>query len=262
MINQRFETLISGTHKLIRMLEHSFRIQPYFFLIVMLLRTAIRLLYFTSSILPFKILLVLSREYSIPSFLDSYFSSNVSLAYALCLFIGIAMLIAMALEKWIDHITQQKTHMVLGREYLNKPKRRNKLNDFIRQSTDVASSCVIIGLSIGLLLMIQYQIALVVIALTIMCVITTVSCSGKLDLYVASTPMKYLDNCLTGISLVSFFALVQISIYSITPPPFLSLIISLVLLRQFTISVEKVVSVGLFFNGKKDIVIERVFSRL
>ena len=100
------------------------------------------------------------------------------------------------------------------------------------------------------------------IVLSIICLIVTVVCSGKLDLYVASEPMKYLENCLTGITLISFFALVQVSIYSAVPPSFLTLILCLVLLRQFTLSVEKVVSVGLFINGKNDIVIERVFTPL
>ena len=114
MTNQRFEYLVSGTQRLIRTLGHTYRIQPYYFLVVMMLQTAIRLLYFSAAILPFKVLLVLSKEYSIPPYLASYFSSNISLAYALCLFVGVAMLTAKILEKWIDYITQRKTMSVLG----------------------------------------------------------------------------------------------------------------------------------------------------
>ena len=240
---------------------YSFKIQPYYFLVVTLLRTTIRLLYFIASVFPFKILLILSTEYSIPSLLDPYFSDKVRLAYVLCLLIGVGIVIAKVLEVGIENIAQLKTRAILGAEYIRKPKRRNKLNDFIKKSTDVASSCIIIGFSIALLLAIQYQIALVVVILSIVCLVIALISRGKLHRYVESSPMKYLDNCLTGISLLSFFTLVYISINLATPLSFLSLLVCLILIRQYTQSAEQVVSIGLFFKNK-DIVIERVFTKL
>lgn len=262
MTNQRFDLFISASNRLVRVLVHSFKVQPYYFVIVTLVRSAIRLLYFSAAILPFKVLLVLSRESSIPSFLSPYFSSNASLAYALCIFIGVAMILAMLLDKWVEYITDFKTRVILAGEFSNMPRRRNKLNQFIRKSTDVSSSSIILGLSMVLLFVIQYQVALVVVVCSIICLAITLLCRGELDAYIASSPMKFSENCLIGITLFSFFTLVQISILSETPPPFLSLIVCLVLIRQFSISVEKIVAVGLFFNGRNDKVVERVFTRL
>lgn len=260
-MNQRPENLILGTIRIARVIACSFKIRPYYFLVVTLLRTAIRLLYFTASILPFKILLIISTEYSIPSFLDPYFSNNVSLAYALCLLIGVAMFMTKVLEMIIEYIARLKTKVMLGDNYSRKPKRRDKLHNFIRKATDSASSCIIIVVSTGLLLAIEYQIAIVVFTLSVLCLVTFLMSWGKLGLYLNSSPEKYMEDCVTGISLIAFFSLVHISLNSAIPPPFLSLLVSLILIRQYTQSLDQVVSVALFFKNK-DASIERVFTKL
>ncbi|GEM_PF-1332470 len=260
-MNHRLNYLIQAVVRITRVMEYSYKIQPYYFLVVTLMRTAIRLLYLIASILPFKILLIVSTDYSIPAILAPYFSDKVSLAYTLCVFIGVAMVLTKVLEKGVENIARFKTKAILGDQYFRKKKRRNNLDGFIRRSTDVASSCMIVVFSIGLLFAIQYQIALVVIGLTLACLLTVLLAQGKLDLYVQGSPMKYIEACVTSISLVSFFTLFYISINSASPPPFLILLISLILIRQYTQSLNQIVSAALFFNHK-DAFIERLFTKL
>ena len=260
-MNQRLENLILGASRIARVIVFSFTIQPYYFLVVTLMLTAIRLLYFTSSILPFKILLVLSTEFSIPSFLDPYFSNNISFAYTLCLLIGVAIFMAKALEVGIEYVARLKTKVILGANYSRKPKRRDKLHNFIRKATDMASSFIVMGFSVGFLLVIEHKIAIVVFTLSIVCLATFLMSAGKLGRYVASSPMKYMKNCLESISLISFFSLVHISINAPIPLSFLSLIVSLILIRQYTQSIDQVISVALFFKNK-DSMIERIFKKL
>ncbi|MCP4011088.1 MAG: hypothetical protein GY726_16430 [Proteobacteria bacterium] len=260
-MKRRLENLIQGASRLARVIRYSFGIQPYFFLVVTLLRTTIRLLHFIASVLPFKILIILSKEYAIPSLLRPYFTDNSSLAYTLCLLIGMAIIIAKLLEIGIDNITRMKARAMLGVEYARKHKRRGRLIHFIRKSTDAASACVILVLSFALLLAIHYQTALVVFALSVGCFVIALISRGKLEQYVESSPNKYMENCLMGITLLSFFSLVHTSINAATPPPFLYLLLCLILIRHYTQSVDQVISIALFFKDK-DVVIDRVFSRL
>ena len=261
MMNQRLESLIESINRLARVAAYSFRIQPYYYLVVTLLRTTIRLLYFSAAVLPFKILMVISSDFTVPSFLSPYFPDKFSLAYALCMFIALAMLTATGLEKWVEYIAKIKAKTLLGDEYSSKYRKRNKLSSYILKSTEVSSSVIIIVFSMALLLIIQYEIALVVIALSLVSLLVFLFSKGKLNEYIEGSTKKYLNTCLTGISLISFFALVQITITSTTPIPFLFLLLSLILTRQYTQSVGQVVAVALFFKNK-DFSIERVFTKL
>ena len=61
-MNHRLNYLIQAVVRITRVMEYSYKIQPYYFLVVTLMRTAIRLLYLIASILPFKILLIVSHR--------------------------------------------------------------------------------------------------------------------------------------------------------------------------------------------------------
>lgn len=236
-------------------------IQPVLFISLVLLRILIRLLYFMASVLPFKILLVLGSGYTLPVLLQPHFESKGALAYSLCLTIGLAIIGAKLCERLIDAIKQRKARAFLGADYTQKTKRRGNLVLIISKATDASSAIIIATLSIVLLLFFHHQTGIAAVATSTLCIGAIVFSQGDLGEYIASSPLKYLETCITGITLITFMVLVHTSLNAPVPVGFLSLVVCLILIRQYCQSVEQAVAVTMSLKHEEERM-DRIFMRL
>jgi hypothetical protein len=229
-------------------IRHASGIQPFLFATLVVLRTLIRLLYFLASVLPFKILLVLGSGYTVPAMLQPYFDSKGAMAYSLCLTIGLSILGAKSCEHLVDAIKQQKARTYLGDRYTQRIRRRNNLISIISRATDACSAIIIATLSIVMLLYFHHQMGAASVISSILCIGVVLVSQGNLRNYIVSSPLKYLEKCTAGVSLVAFMILVHTSLNAAVPPAFLSLVVCLILIRQYCLSIEQIVAVTFSFR--------------
>ena len=252
---------LAGLKRLGDIIRHASGIQPLLFASLVFLRSLIRVLYFLASVLPFKILMILGSGYTIPSLLQPYFESKEALAYSLCLTIGLSIVGAKSCEYLIDKVKQQKARTFLGDGYTRKIKRRDNLVLIISKATDASSAIIIATLSIMALLFVHYQTGITTVTLSALCTAAIIFSRGDLKNFIISSPLKYLEKCVTGINLVAFLVLVYTSLNSSVPPGFLSLVVALILIRQYSQSVTQAVGVALSLKVVEERM-ERIFVGL
>ena len=246
------QNFLTGFRRLIDAIRHASAIQPFLFAILVLLRSLIRLLYFLASVLPFKILLVLGSGYTLPALLEPYFKSKGTLAYSLCLMIGVSVIGAKLCESLVDVIKQQKVKTFLGDTYTHKTKRRDNLVSIISKATDASSAIFIATVSILIILFLQYQTGIATIISSTFCFVAIIFSQGDFRSHITSSPLKYLEKCITGVTFVAFIVLVYTSLNASAPPGFLSLVVCLILIRQFCQSVEQTVTVTLSLKDEEE----------
>ena len=96
-----------------------------------------------------------------------------------------------------------------------------------------------------MLLLFHHQTGTATAASLMHCIGVMVFSQGDLRHYIIFSPLKYLEKCITGVTLIAFMVLVQKSLNASVPPVFLSLAVCLILIRQYCQSVERTVAVTL-----------------
>jgi hypothetical protein len=253
------QNFLAGIQRLATAIRYAGAILPNLFVTLIILRSLIRLFYLLASILPFKTLLVLAPDYTLPEILEPYFHSKEALAYSLCLTIALFMIGAKLCEFLVEVIKNKKARVFLGDGYARKIKRRVNLLSIISKATDAASAIIIATLAIAVLMFIHYQTGIAIGASSMLCIGAAVFARGDLEKYIRHSPFRYLQQCVTGAAFMSFIVLVATSLTASPPPDFLSLVACLILLRQYCQSVEQTVTVALSLK-EDDEHLERVFG--
>ncbi len=260
-MNHSVQNLVTGFRRLVDAICYASGIQPVLFATLVLLRSLTRVLHFLASVLPFKILLVLGTGYSLPALLEPYFKSKETLAYSLCLAIGIFVIGAKLCEHLIDVIKRQKAKTFLGDSYTTKTKRRDNLVSIISKATEASSAIFIATVSILLLLFLQHKTGIATILSSMLCFTVIIFSQGDFRNYIISSPLNYVGKCITAVTFVAFMVLVYTSLNASAPPVFLSLVVCLILIRQFCQSIEQTVAVTLSLKDEEER-IARIFVGL